>query len=163
MLIIALVFLPLLTLQGLEGKFFVPVAMTIVFALASSLVLSLTVIPVLSSFLLTKVRTTSPGCRASCCGLRAVLEFAAPRALVYVFAGLMLAAAVVYTFVGKTFMPTMDEGDIIVGIEKLPSVSLEQTAALDLKIQQALMQASRRSPASSRAPAPTRSAWTRWA
>jgi cobalt-zinc-cadmium resistance protein CzcA len=40
---------------------------------------------------------------------------------------------VVYTQVGKTFMPTMDEGDIIVGIEKLPSVSLEQTAALDLR------------------------------
>jgi cobalt-zinc-cadmium resistance protein CzcA len=41
--------------------------------------------------------------------------------------------------VGKTFMPTMDEGDLIVGIEKLPSVSLEESAALDLKIQQALM------------------------
>jgi cobalt-zinc-cadmium resistance protein CzcA len=49
------------------------------------------------------------------------------------------AAAIVYTLVGKTFMPTMDEGDIIVGIEKLPSVSLEETAALDLKIHQALM------------------------
>lgn len=45
----------------------------------------------------------------------------------------------VYLLVGKTFMPTMDEGDIIVGIEKLPSVSLEETAALDLKIHQALM------------------------
>ena len=41
--------------------------------------------------------------------------------------------------VGKTFMPEMDEGDIIVGIEKLPSVSLEETAALDLMIHQALM------------------------
>ena len=48
-------------------------------------------------------------------------------------------AAGVYTAVGKTFMPTMDEGDLIVGIEKLPSISLEETAALDLKIQQALM------------------------
>jgi cobalt-zinc-cadmium resistance protein CzcA len=47
MLIIIVVFLPLLTLQGLEGKFFVPVALTIVFALVSSLLLSLTVIPVL--------------------------------------------------------------------------------------------------------------------
>jgi cobalt-zinc-cadmium resistance protein CzcA len=142
----------------------VPVAMTIVFALASSLVLSLTVIPVLSSFLLTKVarRALAAAQAAAGCTSRAGVR-PAPRALVYVFAGLMLAAAVVYTFVGKTFMPTMDEGDIIVGIEKLPSVSLEETAALDLKIQQALMKASRRSPASSRAPVPTRSAWTRWA
>jgi len=52
---------------------------------------------------------------------------------------MLVAAAVVYSFVGKTFMPQMDEGDIIVGIEKLPSVSLEETAALDLKIHQALM------------------------
>ena len=56
-----------------------------------------------------------------------------------VAAAMLVAAAIVYTLVGKTFMPTMDEGDIIVGIEKLPSVSLEETAALDLKIHQALM------------------------
>ena len=143
MLIIALVFLPLLTLQGLEGKFFVPVAMTIVFALASSLVLSLTIIPVLSSFLLTKVSHDEPWLpRKLLQAYEPVLKFALRRErIVYVFAGLMLAvAAVVYTFVGKTFMPSMDEGDIIVGIEKLPSVSLEETAALDLKIHQALMQ-----------------------
>ena len=67
-LIIIVVFLPLLTLQGLEGKFFVPVALTIVFALASSLLLSLTVIPVLASFLLQEGRRTKTrGCRASCC------------------------------------------------------------------------------------------------
>jgi cobalt-zinc-cadmium resistance protein CzcA len=62
--------------------------------------------------------------------------------LVGVGAAIMLVvAAGIYTQVGKTFMPTMDEGDLIVGIEKLPSVSLEQSAALDLKIHQALMKA----------------------
>ncbi|WP_192803284.1 efflux RND transporter permease subunit, partial [Streptococcus agalactiae] len=59
-LIIITVFLPLLTLQGLEGKFFVPVALTIVFALAGSLLLSLTVIPVLASYLLKEVRHEDP-------------------------------------------------------------------------------------------------------
>ncbi|MCG6863619.1 MAG: efflux RND transporter permease subunit, partial [Chromatiaceae bacterium] len=59
-LIIIIVFLPLLTLQGLEGKLFIPVALTIVFALAASLVLSLTVIPVLASFLIGKVSHTEP-------------------------------------------------------------------------------------------------------
>ena len=73
-LIIITVFLPLLTLQDLEGKFFVPVALTIVFALAASLVLSLTVIPVLASYLLREVKHEDPwlprkhpgqhGCRA---------------------------------------------------------------------------------------------------
>jgi cobalt-zinc-cadmium resistance protein CzcA len=52
---------------------------------------------------------------------------------------MLVITGAVYTQIGKTFMPEMDEGDIIVGIEKLPSVSLEQTAALDLKIQQAIM------------------------
>lgn len=141
-LIIVLVFLPLLTLQGLEGKFFVPVAMTIVFALASSLVLSLTIIPVLSSFLLTKVSHHEPWLPSQLLKLyEPALGFVLRRErVVYIVAAVMLAAAaVVYSLVGKTFMPPMDEGDIIVGIEKLPSVSLEETAALDLKIHQALM------------------------
>jgi cobalt-zinc-cadmium resistance protein CzcA len=144
MLIIIVVFLPLLTLQGLEGKFFVPVALTIVFALASSLVLSLTVIPVLASYLLKKVSHEDPWLPRQLLKLyEPALAFALKRqSVVYVAAALMLAvAAGVYTQVGKTFMPTMDEGDIIVGIEKLPSVSLEETAALDLKIHQALMKA----------------------
>ena len=141
-LIIVVVFLPLLTLQGLEGKFFVPVALTIVFALASSLLLSLTVIPVLASYLLKKVGHDAPWLPRQMLRLyEPALGWALKRQrLVFVVAGLMLAvAAGVYTQVGKTFMPTMDEGDIIIGIEKLASVSLEQTAALDLLIHQALM------------------------
>jgi cobalt-zinc-cadmium resistance protein CzcA len=142
MLIIAVVFLPLLTLQGMEGKFFVPVAMTIVFALASSLLLSLTVIPVLASYLLKKVSHEDPWLPRHMLRLyEPALAFALKRQkVVFAVAGAMLVvAAGVYMLVGKTFIPTMDEGDIIVGIEKLPSVSLEETAALDLKIHQALM------------------------
>jgi cobalt-zinc-cadmium resistance protein CzcA len=142
MLIIIVVFLPLLTLQGLEGKFFVPVALTIVFALVSSLVLSLTVIPVLASYLLKKVSHEDPWLPRHMLRLyEPTLAFALKRQkVVFAVAGAMLViAAGVYMLVGKTFMPTMDEGDIIVGIEKLPSVSLEETAALDLKIHQALM------------------------
>ena len=141
-LIIITVFLPLLTLKGLEGKFFVPVAMTIVFALVSSLLLSLTVIPVLSSLLLEKVPRGEPWLpRKLLQAYEPALAWALGRqAIVFVAAAAMLVgAAVVYTLVGKTFMPEMDEGDIIVGIEKLPSISLEETAALDLMIHQALM------------------------
>ena len=143
-LIIITVFLPLLTLEDLEGKFFVPVALTIVFALAGSLVLSLTVIPVVASFLLKQVSHEEPWLPRKLLGLyRPMLDGALRRqGLVAGVALVMLAgAAVVYTQVGKTFMPQMDEGDLIVGIEKPPSVSLEQSAALDLKIHQALMKA----------------------
>ncbi len=144
LLIIITVFLPLLTLQGLEGKFFVPVALTIVFALAGSLVLSLTVIPVLASYLLHEVKHEEPWLPRK---LLALYEPALAwglrrqRVVAAVAVAMLLTAGAVYTQVGKTFMPTMDEGDLIVGIEKLPSISLEQSAALDLKIHQALMQA----------------------
>ena len=143
-LIIITVFLPLLTLQDLEGKFFVPVALTIVFALAGSLILSLTVIPVLASYLLREVKHKEPWLpRKLLAVYEPMLAWALrQQRLVAVLALVMLlAAGVVYTQVGKTFMPTMDEGDLIVGIEKLPSISLEQSAALDLKIHRAIMQA----------------------
>ena len=143
-LIIIIVFLPLLTLQGMEGKFFVPVALTIVFALASSLILSLTVIPVLASYLLKSVKHEDPWLpRMLLRGYEPLLEKAfLHQKAVYAGAGvLLLLTVMLYLNVGKTFIPSMDEGDIIVGIEKLPTVSLEQSAALDLKIQQAIMQA----------------------
>ncbi len=141
-LVIVVVFLPLLTLQDLEGKFFVPVAMTIVFALVGSLLLSLTVIPVVASFLLKQVSHEEPWLvRKLLKGYGPLLDGALrhEKAVYAAAAALLAVAALVYTQVGKTFLPTMDEGDLIVGIEKLPSVSLEETAALDLKIHQALM------------------------
>ena len=143
-LIIITVFLPLLTLQDLEGKFFVPVALAIVFALAGSLILSLTVIPVLASFLLREVKHEEPWLPRKLLSLYTpVLDWAMrkQRTVAVGAVVMLLIAGVVYTQVGKTFMPTMDEGDLIVGIEKLPSVSLEQSAALDLKIHQAIMKA----------------------
>ena len=143
-LIIITVFLPLLTLQGLEGKFFAPVALAIVFALAGSLLLSLTVIPVLASYLLRDVGHDEPWLPRKLLALYGpVLDWTMRNERVVVAGALamLLAAGLVYTQVGKTFMPTMDEGDLIVGIEKPPSISLEQSAALDLKIHQALMSA----------------------
>ena len=141
-LIIITVFLPLLTLQDLEGKFFAPVALAIVFALAGSLVLSLTVIPVLASYLIRDASHAEPWLpRMLLARYAPVLAWAMRRQrVVAIGAGVMLlCAAAIYPRVGKTFMPTMDEGELIVGIEKLASVSLEQSAALDLKIQHALL------------------------
>ncbi|WP_088153993.1 efflux RND transporter permease subunit [Achromobacter xylosoxidans] len=141
-LIIITVFLPLLTLQGLEGKFFVPVAVSIVFALAASLLLSLTVIPVLSSYLLKEVSHHEPWLPRKLLALyEPTLEWVMKRQRVVAASAvaMLLAAALIYTQVGKTFMPTMDEGDLIVGIEKLPSVSLEESALLDMRIHRALM------------------------
>lgn len=142
--IIIIVFLPLLTLQGLEGKLFIPVALAIVFALGSSLLLSLTVIPVLASFMLRREAHADTWLmRRAIAVYVPVLRWALRRELlVFATAGVILAASIaVYAQIGKTFMPAMDEGTQIVGIEKMPSVSLEDSAALDLKIHQAIMKA----------------------
>ncbi|MCU0811274.1 MAG: CusA/CzcA family heavy metal efflux RND transporter [Thiobacillaceae bacterium] len=140
--IIAIVFLPLLTLEGLEGKLFTPVALTIVFALASSLLLALTVIPVLASMLLKQGSHEDPWLLRKAQGFYTPMldrALAKPK-IVYLTAGvLMLAAVGVYPLIGKTFMPTMDEGDILVQLEKLPSISLEEAVAQDTRVQQALL------------------------
>jgi cobalt-zinc-cadmium resistance protein CzcA len=141
-LIIILVFLPLLSLQGLEGKLFGPVALTIVYALACSLLLALTVIPVLASFLITDGGHTEPFLPRKMSELyRPMLDRALEReSLVLVPAAvLLLMALLAYPWIGKTFMPTMDEGDIIVQLEKLPSINLETSVELDLAVQRALL------------------------
>ena len=142
-LIIVIVFLPLLTLQGLEGKLFGPVALTIVFALSGSLLLSLTVIPVLASYLLRRVRHGEPWLVRLLHRLyMPVLVWSLRRAWVVVGAAvaLLIVAGVLYTQVGKTFMPSMDEGDLIVQLEKLPSINLEQSMDIDLRFQRALLE-----------------------
>ncbi len=141
-LIIIIVFLPLLTLQGLEGKLFTPVALTIVFALSGSLVLSLTIIPVLASYLLKEVSHEEPWLPRQ---LQKLYQPSLAWCLdnnkkVFACAGSLLVVTVlVFTQIGSTFMPTMDEGDIIVQLEKLPSITLEQSVALDGQVQKNLL------------------------
>jgi len=142
-LIIILVFLPLLSLQGLEGKLFSPVALTIVYALAGSLLLSLTVIPVLASFLITSGVHKEPWLPRKLSAIyRPMLNKALDQeSLVVLPAAVLLVAAIVsFPFIGKTFMPTMDEGDIIVQLEKLPSINLDTSIQLDGMVEKALME-----------------------
>ncbi len=142
-LIIILVFLPLLSLQGLEGKLFKPVALTIVYALAGSLLLSLTVIPVLASFLITSGAHQEPWLPRKLAGFyRPMLDKALEREwLVMLPAVVLLAAAILaFPWIGKTFMPTMDEGDIIIQLEKLPSINLETSIRLDQAVEKALLE-----------------------
>lgn len=140
--IIALVFLPLLALEGLEGKLFAPVALTIVFALAGSLIVAITLVPVMSSLGLRTGHHQEP----------ALMRWLAPRyhqllttafarkKLVYGLSGFgLLLAGLAYAGVGKTFMPTMDEGSVIVQLTKLPSINLAKSVEGDLAVQRALL------------------------
>jgi cobalt-zinc-cadmium resistance protein CzcA len=144
MAIIVIVFLPLLTLQGLEGKLFIPVALTIVFALSGSLLLSLTVIPVLTSYLL---KPTSghhePWLPRQAMRLYEPLlawSLANSRKVITTAVAALVATVAAFFLLGKAFMPTMDEGDILMQLAKLPSISLEQSARTDLAVQKALLE-----------------------
>jgi cobalt-zinc-cadmium resistance protein CzcA len=153
--IIIIVFLPLLTLQGLEGKLFIPVALTIVFALSGSLLLSLTVIPVLASYLIKPAHGTVTGQTTDHANEhpmpwlpRKALGIYIPilnwalvntRKVLAAALGLLAATVIAFLFLGKTFMPTMDEGDILMQLAKLPSISLEASAETDLSVQRALL------------------------
>jgi len=141
--IICLVFLPLLSLQGLEGKLFAPVALTIIFALSGSLLLSFTLIPVIASLLL------KPGHHEEVWAMRKLMPLysrylekalAAPRRL-FIGVGVAFAVcAIAYVLVGKAFMPTMDEGAIVMQVAKLPSITLERSNQVDLAVQRAILE-----------------------
>ena len=142
LVIIALVFLPLLSLQGLEGKLFAPVALTIMFALAGSLLLALTLVPVLASY----------GLKSGHHGEPWIMRQLAPRyhrlltgaflrkKLVYALAGVgLVIAGLAYGAVGKTFMPTMDEGSVVIQITKLPTVGLDRSLDLTSRVERELI------------------------
>jgi cobalt-zinc-cadmium resistance protein CzcA len=141
-LIICLVFLPLLSLQGLEGKLFAPVALTIVFALGSSLLLSFTVIPVLASLLLKAhahreswiMRRIGPFYER-----QLARALARPKPVFAAAGGGMVLAAIAYVLIGKSFMPTMDEGAILMQLAKLPSINLDASARQDMAVQRAIL------------------------
>jgi cobalt-zinc-cadmium resistance protein CzcA len=140
--IIALVFLPLLTLEGLEGKLFAPVALSIVFALGASLLAGLTFIPVLASFILRAGPHREPWAMrllgpAYARLLAACLRRPAP-VIAIALTGLALAAGA-YLRTGKSFMPTLDEGAILVQLAKLPSIDMQASLALDQAVQRAIL------------------------
>ncbi len=146
-LIIIIVFLPLLTLEGLEGKLFIPVALTIVFALAASLLLALTVIPAFAAMLMR--RTDDEHAHDEPWLVRKLSALYAPsldwalahtKQVIGTALVLLVAAAGAFTLLGKTFMPGMDEGDLIMQLEKLPSISLAQGMDGDLRIQRAILE-----------------------
>ena len=142
-LIIIVVFLPLFSLTGLEGKMFTPLAITISFALLSSLLLSLTAIPVLASFLmrggahnddwiLTRIK------RIYLPLMRWALRHRAVAVGTALFA--LGGAMALLPYIGREFMPVMDEGTTVIIVEKSSSVSLEHSLALDAPIHQAWME-----------------------
>ncbi len=140
--IIILVYLPILTLTGLEGKMFRPMAFTVIFALAGSLIFAVAAVPTLAfwltktrtnheeTWLLRKLRTLYEPC------LRVSIrkpQWSAGSAVVLFIVSLLLG-----TSLGVVFMPRLDEGDLAIQVWRLPSVSLDESVATALQVEHSL-------------------------
>jgi cobalt-zinc-cadmium resistance protein CzcA len=143
-LIIMVVYLPILTLEGVEGKMFRPMALTVIFALLGSLVLSLTAMPVLAGLLLPRrVEEKDPLlvrlARALYTPvLRAALRH---RTAVLLLAVLALGVALAARDLGSEFVPRLSEGALVVNVVRLPGTSLEESLRANTRMEKALLAA----------------------
>ena len=141
--IIVVVFVPLFALEGLEGKLFKPMAFTISYAMAGSLVLTLTVIPVFAALILKpKEERDTLLMRVIKNRYLPLLEWSLgnKKKVVSSALGLFAASLLVFPFLGKEFMPTLQEGSIMWRVTSIPSASLEQSIKISIDIENALTQ-----------------------
>ena len=141
--IITLVHLPLLALEGVEGKMFRPMAATLIFALTGSLLLSLTATPVLASFLL------RPGMseretwvvRSAKWAYEPMLRWAQSRPIPVTLGVLVMLAATVPVALnlGGEFIPKLDEGDLVLDLTRPPDASLSKAASDTTRLEKALL------------------------
>lgn len=144
--IIILVFLPLMTLSGMEGKMFAPLAYTIAIALAVSLVLSLTLSPVLSTYLL------KPPAHDGDHDTRLIAAIKRPylrlleRAMgnqkktVIAAVGAFVGTLALLPFLGTAFIPEMKEGSVVPGINRVPNISLDESIKMEMEAMRLVMQ-----------------------
>jgi cobalt-zinc-cadmium resistance protein CzcA len=141
--IITIVYLPILALTGIEGKLFRPMAATVLLALAGAFVLSLTLIPVLTSLFV-----HSSGTHRETWLIRLVRRVHRPvfdaalrhRAVTLGAAVVLLVAGItIFTRIGAEFIPQLDEGDLLVESRRLPGVGLSASLATDTRVQKALL------------------------
>ena len=144
-LIIMIVYIPILTLEGVEGKMFRPMAWTVMFVLVGSLMLSLTLTPVLASLFLPKrIRGRGRAARAAgqaalsaalaagCCGNRVCMRRRAAVALV-------LAVWHRRPRFGSEFVPRLSEGAIVIGIVRPPGTNLDESLRINQRMEQILL------------------------
>ena len=143
-LIIILVFLPLLTLQGIEGAMFKPTAFAVAAALFGAMLLNLTLQPILASALLagrSQGFRKNPAVERLTTYYRTILEksLRRPTVLIAAFLALMAAGGAAYTFLGKEFVPPLDEGAIMASTVMLPETSLEESIRMGTRIEKAFL------------------------
>ncbi len=140
-LIIIVVFLPLFSLTGLEGKMFKPMALTITFAMVGSLLLTMTLVPVLSALILKpkEEKDTFIVLWAKKLYLP-LLDWALEnkRKMISGAVVLLMITFALIPFLGKEFMPALQEGDIIFRVTSIPSTSLEESIRISKEVEASL-------------------------
>lgn len=142
-LIIALVYLPVLTLEGVEGKLFRPMALTVILALLGSVVLSMTLTPVLASFALRKGAHTEPRVvswlkRKYSPVLEWVLSH--PWPVLGASLALVLSAGITTPFLGSEFVPRLGEGTIVINTVRLAEISLSESVRVGTQMEKVLLE-----------------------
>lgn len=143
-LIIIIVYLPILTLQGVEGKLFRPMAMTVVFVLTGSLLLSFTVMPAMIATLLKRGgKEREPKVIT---WLKRLYEPVVDTALrhakkvLLIAAVLLVGGVLLFTRLGSEFVPRLSEGTIVVNLVRLAGISLDQSVAYNTQIEKNLLE-----------------------
>ena len=139
--IIIMVYVPLLTFTGVEGKMFEPMAMTVILALVAAFILSLTFVPAMLALLVNgKVEEKEGRVIAGAKRWYAPkLDFALRRPIVVIGSALIgfVLAVVLFMFMGREFIPTLDEKDIAMHAMRIPSTSLSQSQAMQFEVEKA--------------------------
>jgi cobalt-zinc-cadmium resistance protein CzcA len=140
-LIIMVVYVPILSLSGIEGKMFHPMAITVLLALGAALILSLTFVPAAVAIFVRGTHGTQSNLLEKCSAgytmlLQRILAF--PRVIVGASVVLFLASLVLATRLGSEFIPALDEGDIAMHALRIPGTSLEQSIHMQHQLERAI-------------------------
>lgn len=145
--IIIVAFLPLFFLSGMEGKLLAPLGIAFIVALFASLIVSITLTPVLASYLLTDDKMLLKQHKESWLvehlqriysnALNKVMEM--KKAVLFIAAGLFLVALLVMSQLGRSFLPEFNEGSLVISAVSLPGISLEESNKIGTQVEKALL------------------------
>lgn len=148
LLIIVIVFIPILTLKGVEGKTFRPLAQTMSLAMFGSLIFAMLFVPVLSGLLMRRPKGMGASGHKEIFVLRLLLRFyrpavtyfvESPKKAISMAVGLLIIGALLFTRLGSEFVPRLNEGDLLVRATMAPSISLEEARETMLRFEKRLM------------------------
>jgi cobalt-zinc-cadmium resistance protein CzcA len=143
-LIIGIVYIPILALSGTEGKLFIPMSLTVLYAISGAFLFTLTIVPVLADMFLKEPKSDHEETKLFLWIQKKyepllISSLAHRKRVVYSAIGFFLFTLVLFPFLGAEFIPTLDEGSTLLEINRLPSSSLDESVRSSMKIERVLL------------------------